>query len=242
MLGTTLATQRALSHPEPLLSKRPFVDFPLQIADRWQGRELPLDSETLGILKLDDYMMRMYTALPRTTDSGGERGIVPQNDAIQQPSSEQSSPVILYVGYYNSQRTGSTYHSPKHCLPGGGWQFVNSSHVKVPVSGDQNIEINKVEIQNGGDEQVVLYWYQDRGRVIASEYDAKVYLFWDAITKNRTDGALVRISVPVSTTAEDAYQLGLGFLKDFWPLLGEFMPEPEKHAELPRATNSTTGL
>ena len=81
----------------------------------------------------------------------------------------RAMPLWLYVGYYQSQRTGSTYHSPKNCLPGSGWQFVESDHVSVPVSNGQSILINKVLIQKGLDKQVILYWYQDRGRVIASE-------------------------------------------------------------------------
>ncbi|WP_447979462.1 exosortase C-terminal domain/associated protein EpsI [Candidatus Nitrospira bockiana] len=203
MLLSTWGSLQLLSHGEPVPSKKPFADFPLTIEGRWTGKELGMDQSVLDILKLTDYMMRLYVPTTQT---------------------ERALPVWLYVGYYQSQRTGSTYHSPKNCLPGAGWQFVESHHVVVPASPTASILINKVLIQKGLDRQVILYWYHDRGRIIASEYWAKGYMIWDAMTQNRTDGALVRISVPVTTTPEDAYQHGLKFLQDAWPLLIDFMP------------------
>jgi EpsI family protein len=167
-----------------------------------------MEQSVLDILKLSDYMMRVYVS--------------------SQDGQMRTMPVWLYVGYYQSQRTGSTYHSPKNCLPGSGWQFVETDHVSVPVSEAQSILINKVLIQKGLDKQIILYWYQDRGRVIASEYWAKGYMIWDAMTQNRTDGSLVRISVPVTTTMEDAYEHGLSFLRDTWPLLLDYMPTGER--------------
>jgi len=212
MMMSTWGSLQVLSHGEPVLTKKPFTEFPLSIAERWQGKEFGLEPNILDVLKLSDYMMRVY--VPRNVDRDASH--LTPHDAV---------PIWLYVGYYQSQRTGSTYHSPKNCLPGSGWQFVESDHVPVPVPGSGSITINKVLIQNGLDKQVILYWYQDRGRVIASEYAAKGYLLWDAITKTRTDGALVRISVPVRSTADQAYEQGLAFLQDLWPLLQDYMPE-----------------
>jgi EpsI family protein len=207
MLLMTWGSIQMLSHGEPTLSKKPFSEFPLTLSGKWQGKELGMDQSVLDILRLSDYMMRVYV-----------------------PSQEGQArvPLRLYVGYYQSQRTGSTYHSPKNCLPGSGWQFAETDHVTVPVSGTTSIEINKVLIEKGLDKQVILYWYQDRGRVIASEYWAKGYMIWDAMTQNRTDGSLVRISIPVTTTTEAAYQYGLGFLRDMWPLLVDYMPTGER--------------
>jgi len=89
--------------------------------------------------------------------------------------------------------------------------------------------INRVLIEKGLEQQVILYWYHDRGRVIASEYWAKGYMIWDAITKNRTDGSLVRISIPVTTSSDAAYQHGINFIQDLWPVLLEFMPDQSIH-------------
>ena len=213
MLVGAWGSLQAFSHGEPVLAKKPFAEFPLTLGEQWQGKELGLEQNILDVLKLSDYMMRVYVPRPM-----GDR----------QGAMGSSVPVWLYVGYYQSQRTGATYHSPKNCLPGAGWQFVEAEQAMVPVNGTAPITINHVVIQKGLDKQVVLYWYQDRGRVIASEYLAKAYMIWDAMTKNRTDGALVRISVPVTTTTDEAYQRGLAFLGDFWPLLPGFLPSGEK--------------
>ena len=210
MLLVTWGSLQVFSHGEPVLSKKPFAQFPLTIAEKWQGKELGMEQSVLDILKLSDYMMRVY---------------VPS-----QEGQSRVTPLWLYVGYYQSQRTGSTYHSPKNCLPGSGWQFVETDQVVVPASDTTSILINKVLIQKGLDKQIILYWYQDRGRVIASEYWAKGYMIWDAMTQNRTDGSLVRISVPVTTTPDAAYQYGLSFLHDAWPLLLEYMPTGERVA------------
>jgi EpsI family protein len=202
MLVGTFGLLQELSHGESAPTKRPFAGFPLTI-EGWQGKEVGLQRDVLKLLQLSDYMMRVY--LPQKRDG-------------------TLAPVWLYTGYYASQRTGTTYHSPKNCLPGAGWQFAESDFVTVLMPDKTSITINKVLIKKGLDQQVLLYWYHDRGRVIASEYWAKAYLVWDAMTRHRTDGALVRLSVPVTTTAEEAYLHGLNFLHDLWPLLQDYMP------------------
>jgi EpsI family protein len=222
LVATTLFIE-TFSHGEELVANKPFSDFPLMLADRWEGRELGLDDKVLKILQLSDYMMRVYAPAP------GQVAEVPGFTASegQPPMKEQSAlPVWLYVGFYQSQRTGSTYHSPKNCLPGAGWQFMKSDYVSLPMPGDQSVTINRVLIQKGLDKQVILYWYHDRGRVIPSEYWAKGYLVWDAMTKRRSDGSLVRISVPVQGgTEEEAFDHAVRFLHDVWPVLLDFMPD-----------------
>ena len=210
MLASTWGLLLSLSQAEPLISRKSFVEFPLTIGDRWQGKELGMDPKVLEVLKLNDYMMRVY--IPQELIKGGE-------------NPKGLAPVYLYVGYYQSQRTGATYHSPKNCLPGAGWQFVDSEQVPVMLARGDAPVINKVVIQKGLDKQVILYWYQDRGRIIASEYWAKGFLVWDSMTKKRTDGSLVRISVPVvGKSEEQAFAEGFEFLRDVFPLLGQYLP------------------
>ena len=210
MLASTWGLLLSLSQAEPLISRKSFVEFPLTIGDRWQGKELGMDPKVLEVLKLNDYMMRVY--IPQELIKGGE-------------NPKGLAPVYLYVGYYQSQRTGATYHSPKNCLPGAGWQFVDSEQIPVMLARGDAPVINKVVIQKGLDKQVILYWYQDRGRIIASEYWAKGFLVWDSMTKKRTDGSLVRISVPVvGKSEEQAFAEGFEFLRDVFPLLGQYLP------------------
>lgn len=206
MLVGTWGLLQSRSDAEPMLDRKPFTEFPLVLGDRWKGTELGIEQNILDVLKLSDYMMRYY---------------VPQSPGN---STERRPPVWLYVGYYQSQRTGATYHSPKNCLPGAGWQFMESDHVPIQLPGEPPITINKVLIQKGLDKQVILYWYQDRGRIIASEYWAKAYLLWDAMVSNRTDGSLVRISIPVGQSTEQAYAEGVEFLKEIYPRLRSNLP------------------
>lgn len=217
MLLGTWGILDSLSHGEPVSAKEPFAEFPRSIAGRWQGRDLGLPAQVLDVLRVSDYMMRVYVPVPQLPLPLGERTEVRGNPR------DDTAPVYLYVGYYASQRTGATYHSPRNCLPGAGWQFVESEQVSVRMRAEPTT-INKVLVRKGGERQLILYWYQDRGRVIASEYWAKAYLIWDAMTKNRTDGALVRISIPVTTTPERAYQDGLVLLRDLVPVLNGYLP------------------
>jgi EpsI family protein len=152
------------------------------------------------------------------------RVAVPSGGAFEGQQRQSAAPVWLYVGYYGSQRTGATYHSPKNCLPGGGWQFKSTETVTGAVPGAPATAINRVVIEKGFDRQLILYWYQDRGRVVASEYAAKGYLIWDATTRNRTDGALVRISTPVVGSEEEAYRHALDFLRVAWAPLLRHLP------------------
>jgi EpsI family protein len=209
MLASTWGLLLSLSQAEPLIPRKSFAEFPLTISDRWQGKELGIEQTVLDVLKLNDYMMRVYIPQELIKDRENRKGL---------------APVYLYVGYYQSQRTGATYHSPKNCLPGAGWQFMDSEQVPVMVPGGGAPIINKVMIQKGLDKQVILYWYQDRGRIIASEYSAKGFLIWDSMTKKRTDGSLVRISVPVRTSDEQAFAEGFEFMRDIFPLLGQYLP------------------
>lgn len=190
---------RSMSHGEITPLREPFSTFPQQIG-RWNGSDGEMDSKVLQILRVDDYLLRSYT-------------------------SDAPLPVELYVGYYKSQREGATYHSPKNCLPGAGWSFVQTGTIDIQIPQQSSIAINQFVIQKGLDKQMVFYWYQDRGRVVTSEYWAKVYMMWDALKKNRTDGAFVRITVPFYEGGEKtATSLGQEFAATIFPLLQSYLP------------------
>ena len=186
--------------------------FPNKIGP-WRGQEASrLDERILKELAVDDYLNRLYQADGRPL-------------------------VSLYIGYYESQRSGHTFHSPMNCLPGSGWNPVNREHVTIPIAGigpaasaagTRLIEVNRVLIQKGLDSQVVFYWYQSRGRVVASEYRAKLCTVADSIRINRTDGALVRVIVPVRALdrGSEVYAEGeaLVFIESLFPLLNTFVP------------------
>jgi EpsI family protein len=130
----------------------------------------------------------------------------------------------LYVGYYASQKTGDTIHSPKNCLPGAGWDPVQSGYATIRVSNGRQIVVNEYVIQHGLDKQLVFYWYQGRGRVLASEYSSKFWMVVDAISRHRTDGALVRLITPMNAGEESARARLRSFTQLVFPYLDGLIP------------------
>jgi exosortase D (VPLPA-CTERM-specific) len=179
-----------------------FSQFPLQLGP-WHGHEEALEQVYLDELKLDDYELADYS-----TGSG--------------PA------VNFYVSYYNSQRKGEAVHSPRSCLPGGGWQMRDFDQRRLPqvTVGGKPLQVNRTLIELGDQRQLVYYWFQQRGRVITNEFVVKWYLFWDALTRHRTDGAMVRLitPLPVSMTEAEADRRLTDFAARIAPELPRFVP------------------
>lgn len=143
-----------------------------------EGRDLVVPEEERKVAGMSDYMMRVFTedSIPRFT---------------------------TYVGYYDRQVQGKSIHSPKNCLPGAGWEILNSARVPLPIAAPARV--NRVLLANGGTRALVYYWYQGRGRISASEYAVKWELMRDAALKGRTEEALVRIVVPLGRASDPAH-------------------------------------
>jgi EpsI family protein len=136
-------------------------------------------------------------------------------------------PAFLFIGYYASQRNGQTYHSPQNCLPGAGWAMLSHARLHLEERARAG-EINHYLIGKGGEKMLTLYWYQARGRMIASEYWGKIYTVEDAIARRRTDGALVRVMLPVDDKPEGeerALAAGLDFVRRLMPELPRYVPD-----------------
>ena len=194
--GIVLLHSVSLQERVPL--RAPLQDFPATLA-KWQGTEQPLPEQSIKAVAVDEYLNRVYT-------------------------DNTAQPIQLYIGYYQSQRTGDTVHSPKNCLPGSGWNPVESDRVAFAAPDSKKLMVNEYVIEKGLDRDLVLYWYQARGRVIASEYSAKVWMVVDALTRNRTDGALVRIIIPLKNSVPAARAQAVAFAETLYPHLGEFVP------------------
>jgi exosortase D (VPLPA-CTERM-specific) len=196
-----IASTQIVSGEEIQPSRPTFSDFPMNVG-AWVGRSFPMEEEYVNALKFDDYLLADY-----------HRPVGP--------------PVNLYIAYYRSQRKGQSAHSPRTCIPGGGWEITALEERKIDSArpGDP-LTVNRAVIQRGTDKQVVFYWFQQRGRILTNEYLVKFYLFWDALTKNRTDGALVRLTAPVSKgeNESDADRLLGDFAKEIRPLLVSYIP------------------
>jgi exosortase D (VPLPA-CTERM-specific) len=188
--------------PEFIPDRTRFATFPPNIGE-WQGHASLLDSGTEQYLGLDDYLLSDY-------------------------SKPNDKPVNLYVAYYSSQRNGYVPHSPVVCIPGGGWLITNIKQTGYDGLGTE-LPFNRVIIERGGIRQIVYYWFDERGRQIANEYAAKWYLLADAITKNRTDGSLIRLTTQIfpGETERDADERLQKFMHDVVPTLTGYLPSEQ---------------
>jgi len=189
--------------------KEPFTSFPMQI-DSWSGvSQSPFEDDTLSSLGLDDYLARVY--------------VDPDHSAVG-----------LYVGFWGHQRQGDAVHSPQNCLPGSGWETISRDRIAIsalPRPADRGGDVNRTVIQKGRQRQLVLYWYQSQGRIVASEYWSKFFLVADAMRTNRTDGAVVRLMTPIADVGtssasgeDDAEHTAARFMAVVLPLLDRFLP------------------
>ena len=161
-----------------------------------------IEPEVLSVLRADDAIRRLYSG------PGASTG------------------VNLFVAFFKTQRTGQTPHSPKNCLPGAGWLPSSSGLVDVQVAGEsQPMSINRYVVSRAGEKSVVLYWYQSRDRVVASEFAAKMWLVADSIRYHRSDTALVRIWIPVvGNDDQAATRAGVRFVQAVFPPLRQYLP------------------
>ncbi|HEV2687681.1 MAG TPA: EpsI family protein [Bryobacteraceae bacterium] len=181
---------------------RPLDQFPQDIGGWHMIQQGVMEQEIKDVLRADDYVTREYAT--------------PAGNAAN-----------LFVAFFNSQRAGQAPHSPKNCLPGSGWVWTVSDTIPVTVPGRSTpIEINRYVVAKGEDKGVVLYWYQSRDRVVAKEYTAAAYVAWDALRYNRSDTAIVKVTIGMVNNQQDAAtQAGIEFIQAFFPTLRRFFPE-----------------
>jgi exosortase D (VPLPA-CTERM-specific) len=189
---------------EDIPARPQFVEFPSTMGE-WRGTPSAMELVYLDALKLDDYLLTNYY---RTTSP---------------------APVNLYVAWYNSQRSGASVHSPRSCLPGGGWTINSLDTRVIPdlVVAGKPLQVNRVLIELGTQRQLVYYWFQQRGHVINNEYLVKWYIFVDSLRRNRTDGSLVRLTMPLGqhvTEAEADAELQR-FARTAMPALHRYIPD-----------------
>jgi EpsI family protein len=180
----------------------PLASFPSQFPG-WQGSEIPMTQAVLDILGPGEFVLRDYQS---------------NKDGIPD--------VNLFIAYFPSQRAGDTIHSPKHCLPGNGWEPVESSRIMVSLPGHAPFAANRYIIAKGDERELVLYWFWAHDRAVASEYWAKFYLVEDSIRLHRSDGSLFRIvtSLQPGETEDAAQQRLLSFAGNVVPLINQYVP------------------
>ncbi len=191
---------READRSEPVPPRQLLKDFP-QIMDDWRlSGTHQMDEQSMDILKVDDYIMRDYV-------DGAARA------------------VNLYVGYFQSQRQGKAIHSPRQCLPGSGWTPLRAEPLEIRLPGGHGrATVQSMLMAKGSERRWYLFWYQGRGLIHRDEVLNKIYLIRDALTRKRTDGALVRISCSADPDPEETRKMLARFAEILLPRLQGFIP------------------
>jgi len=176
----------------------PLREFPSDIGSS-HSEDRPFEMQVVRAVGADDYINRVYLG--------------------------STPPVELYVGYYKDQRSGDRIHSPKNCLPGSGWEAIHSSRVQIGSESGVPVFVNGYLVAQGARRNMVLYWYQSHGRIVASEYLAKLLLIADGLKSRPTDGALVRIWTTAADGEASAQARATDFARRVYPQIEEFLPD-----------------
>lgn len=197
MLATAIGLQ---AHSSP--NVKHVSSLPSRIG-AWTGKDLLISQEELDILGPGEYLNRNY-----------------------KNSSEPQTEITLFIPFFPSQKAGDTIHSPDHCLLGAGWFPISREVIRLARTDGSSIPVDRYVVTKAGERQLVLYWFQAHGRVVASEWQAKYYLVSDSIHTNRSDGAMVRIMAPILTgESPDAAQVRMmDFVSQVLPLLDSYIP------------------
>ncbi|MFH1124898.1 MAG: exosortase C-terminal domain/associated protein EpsI [Pseudomonadota bacterium] len=200
LLVLTFDLSRGVEFREKVPIKRSFAEFPLAVGE-WTGARQDMEQKFIDALHFSDYIMAGYR-------------------------NSQGREIDFYVAYYESQRKGETTHSPETCLPGSGWSFEQAGVVGIPSGDGKNMKVNRAFMEKGGSRQLVYFWFPQRGRILTSLVQVKLYGFWDALIRQRTDGALVRVITPVygEENLKDTEARLQGFTREIAPLLDGFLP------------------
>jgi len=178
------------------------ANFPAVLGEWRMAADYPIEDEVQKVLRADDTLNRVYSA----------------------PGSPVA--VNLFMAYFRSQKTGVAPHSPKNCLPGSGWAPLESRIISIPVAGRLGaVEVNRFVVARGTEKTLVLYWYQTAHRIIASEYEAKIWLVLDSLRYRRSDTAIVRVVAPLPAGREAAIdKVAAGFISAALPAISVQMP------------------
>ncbi len=186
---------------EAEIERKPLTEFSAKLGEwKQKGNEIRFDAQTESVLRTTDYTMREY--------------VLPNGRLAN-----------LYVGYYASQRSGATYHSPQNCLPGAGWVMKQPELIEITTPSGKIFTANRFIIENGSYNEVLIYWYQGRGRNIASEYNDKIYTVWDSIIRRRSDGAMVRVMTSVGNSETEATQAANDLAAQTADQLSAYIPD-----------------
>jgi EpsI family protein len=191
---STLSIQR---RQEIIPQRETFAAFPTQLGE-WQGRPYGFQNNEDDILQLKDYLLMTYHKANTNVD--------------------------VYMGYTDSQRTGFVPHSPKACVPGGGWEITDTRLETITVDSKHTFKVTRLLISKGETKQLMYYWFHQRGRDLSNEFPMKFALLYDAVKRNRTDGAIVRFTTQIYRSEADADATLREVIRLTYPQFSRFIP------------------
>jgi EpsI family protein len=191
-------TIRLIPFHQAVPLKQSFSTFPLFLQG-WSGREFQFSDVVLEKLRVSEYMSREYVKPPHQLG--------------------------LYIGYYSMQKEGAQIHSPKHCLPGSGWQNISEKTGSTDVPGLGVVKYVESVYQKGDEKEVFVYWYRMKNAYITGDYELKTRMILNSIIYRRNDAAFVRLSAPVRGSVEDTVKVLQGFMTEVLPLLKDYLPD-----------------
>lgn len=197
ILVTTLSTLSIHHRDEIVPTRVTFDQYPLEFGG-WVGRRHQFQNGENEVLQLKDYFLADYN-LANTN-------------------------VGVYLGYTESQRRGFVPHSPKACIPGGGWEIADTKLHQVDIDANKGFKVTRMVIARGESKQLIYYWFHQRGRDLSNEFPMKFALLYDAIKLNRTDGAIVRFTTPIYKSEENADVVLTEFIRLNYPKFQQFIP------------------
>jgi len=213
LLAVTALILRSRGDTDRVVASEPLKLMPETIG-QWTGQDLPIADDVLAVLGKGDFLNRIYTSSR------------PMNVSETAVPVAANLPIGLFIGYFPTQRTGQSIHSPQNCLPGAGWTFDSHRYLTLKDVNGKSFRVGEYLISNGEARQFVIYWYQAHGRSIPNEYVARAYMVADAIRMDRTDGALVRVITQIAPTetVADARKRAVRFTALMAPMLPRFIP------------------
>jgi EpsI family protein len=206
-VGGLLVVLSVWTHARPRATEARTVDFstiPLTLGD-WVGRDAPpLDPEVARVLAADQYVHRYYG--PRTIDGTNEQRTTTHEQRIE-----------MDIAYYAQPQAGAAMHSPLNCLPGNGWQVMESRMAPVQIAGGEAVDVRRLIVARGSHRVAMSYWFQNRGAVVGHEYGQRLHLLTNGLRGRPTDAALVRVMALDTAQGHRALER---FTRDLVDLLG----------------------
>ncbi len=152
-----------------------FDGLPKRFDDGWRSVDYPMRENISEVLDADVTLQRVFT----------------HSDGRQ---------VALFLAYFKEQQVNSQIHSPRHCVPGGGWTVASleQDQLALPTG---ILQVSKMRLQKDGAVQEMLYWFRTRGGSLTGEYSLKWDLVKNSLAGKPTDALFIRFLAPAGDSA-----------------------------------------